>query len=152
MGSIFFGGTSAWLPQCSSIILNYYAIFQFSNALFAWSNAFEISVTLNYNWPKNGIILHGGAICLFDIVVPYDRFRPLAAARRITEEAAAAAALDQPCRNWRSTKLRFRFLQLDSQEIFLCGFLFCFHIKKIMLQGCSIYLVFIVFSNTNQVD
>ena len=136
MGSIFFGGTSAWLPQwCSSIILNYYAIFQFSNALFAWSNAFEISVTLNYNWPKNGIILHGGAICLFDIVVPYDRFRPLAAARRITEEAAAAAALDQPCRNWRSTKLRFRFLQLDSQEIFLCGFLFCFHRKKNNVAG-----------------
>ena len=92
-------------------------------------------------------------------MVPYDRFRPLAAAAqlrvaaaawRITEEAAAA--LDQPCRNWRSTKLRFRFLQLDSQEIFLCGFLFCFHRKKIMLQGCSIYLVFIVFSNTNEVN
>ena len=70
-------------------------------------------------------------------MVPYDRFRPLAAAAqlrvaaawRITEEAAAAA-LDQPCRNWRSTKLRFRFLQLDSQEIFLCGFLFCFLKKK----------------------
>ena len=75
-------------------------------------------------------------------MVPYDRFRPLAAAAarlrvaapwRITEEAAAAA-LDQPCRNWRSTKLRFRFLQLDSQEIFLCGFLFCFLREKIMLQ------------------
>ena len=73
-------------------------------------------------------------------MVPYDRFRPLAAAARlgvaapwrITEEAAAA--LDQPCRNWRSTKLRFRFLQLDSQEIFLCGFLFCFLREKIMLQ------------------
>jgi hypothetical protein len=136
MGSIFFGGTSAQLPQCggaqcSSIILNYYAIFQFSNALFAWSNAFEISVTLNYNWPKNGIILHGGAICLFDIVVPYDRFRPLAAARRITEEAAAAAALDQPCRNWRSTKLRFRFLQLDLKEnLSIAFFLFFFFSGK----------------------
>ena len=77
-------------------------------------------------------------------MVPYDRFRPLAAAAqlrvaaaawRITEEAAAAAALDQPCRNWRSTKLRFRFLQLDSQEIFLCGFLFCFHRKKNNVAG-----------------
>ena len=75
-------------------------------------------------------------------MVPYDRFRPLAAAAqlrvaaaawRITEEAAAAAALDQPCRNWRSTKLRF--LQLDSQEIFLCGFLFCFHRKKNNVAG-----------------
>ena len=76
-------------------------------------------------------------------MVPYDRFRPLAAAaqlrvaaaRHITEEAATAAALDQPCRNWRSTKLRFRFLQLDSQEIFLCGFLFCFHRKKNNVAG-----------------
>ena len=76
-------------------------------------------------------------------MVPYDRFRPLAAAAqlrvataawRITEEAAAAA-LDQACRNWRSTKLRFRFLQLDSQEIFLCGFLFCFHRKKNNVAG-----------------
>ena len=93
-------------------------------------------------------------------MVPYDRFRPLAAgaqlrvataAWRITEEAAAAA-LDQACRNWRSTKLRFRFLQLDSQEIFLCGFFVLFsQKKKIMLQGCSIYLVFIVFYNSSQV-
>ena len=99
-------------------------------------------------------------------MVPYDRFRPLAAAAqlrvaaacRITEEAAAAAAaaaaLDQPCRNWRSTKLRFRFLQLDSQEIFLCGFLFCFlREKKNNVAGCSIYLVFIyILNNKNQVS
>ena len=76
-------------------------------------------------------------------MVPYDRFRPLAAAAqlrvaaawRITEEAAAAAALDQPCRNWRSTKLRFRFLQLDSQEIFLCGFFVLFSQKKNNVAG-----------------
>ena len=75
-------------------------------------------------------------------MVPYDRFRPLAAAAarlrvaapwRITEEAAAA--LDQPCRNWRSTKLRFRFLQLDSQEIFLCGFFVSFSKKKNNVAG-----------------
>ena len=88
-------------------------------------------------------------------MVPYDRFRPLAAAARlrvaapwrITEEAAAA--LDQPCRNWRSTKLRFRFLQLDSQEIFLCGFFFVlFSKRKNNVAGCSVYLVFIFFSNS----
>ena len=47
------------------------------------------------------------------------------AAGHITEEVATPA-LDQPCRNWRSTKLRFRFLQLDLKEIFLCSFLLCF--------------------------